>query len=161
VKTHLEPFTIAALALQAPDAKLPVVPITLGNLYRIFSDPSIEESVRHTVHDSLEKCWAKADQEVFIAALLLHPYIRGRCLASGLSFLTPAGLYGIIKRVYERVMQVTPELELHQAFRDYMSNVNEFSPEEMMLDDMKAMYEAAVCRRDCHNVNLQLTPLIG
>jgi hypothetical protein len=154
VKTHLEPFTIAALALQAPDAKLPVVPITLGNLYRIFSDPSIEESVRCTVHDSLEKRWAKADQEVFIAALLLNPYIRGRCLAGGSSFLTPAGLYGIIKRVYERAMRATAELELHQAFRDYMSHANEFSREEMMLDDMTAMYEAAVCQYDCHEVTL-------
>jgi hypothetical protein len=41
-------------------------------------------------------------------------------------------------------MQVVAELELHQAFRDYMSNAHEFSPEEMMLDDMKAMYKAAV-----------------
>jgi hypothetical protein len=145
VKIHLEPFTIATLALQAPDAKLPVVPITLGNLYHIFSDPSIEASIRHTVHESLEKCWAKADQDFFIAALLLNPYIHGRCFASGLSFLTPAGLYGIVKRVYERVMQVTAELELHQVFQDYMSNSNEFSLEEMMLEDMKAMYEEAVC----------------
>lgn len=124
MKTHLEPFTIATLVLQAPDAKLPVVPITLGNLHRIFSDPSIEASVRRTVHESLEKRWAKADQDVFIAALLLNPYIRGRCFANGSSFLTPAGLYGIVKRVYERVMRVVAELELHQAFRDYMSNAH-------------------------------------
>jgi hypothetical protein len=144
VKTHLEPFAIATLALQAPDTKLPVVPITLGNLYRIFSGPNVDENVRCTVHESLEKRWAKADQDVFIAGLLMNPYICGRCLASGSSFLTPAGLYGIVKRVYERVMKRPAGLELHQAFRDYMTNANEFSPAGMVLEDMKAMYEAAV-----------------
>lgn len=144
VKTHLEPFTIATLVLQAPDAKLSAVPLTLGNLYRIFSDPNVEPRVRSVVHDSLEKRWAKADQDVFIASLLMNPYIRGRSFASGSSFLTPAGLYAIVRRVYERVMRVPAGLELHQAFRDYMVNANEFSPEDMMLSDMKAMYEAAV-----------------
>jgi hypothetical protein len=144
VKIYLEPFTIATLVLQGPDAKLPVVPLTLGNLYHIFSSPDVEANVRDTVHGSLEKRWAKADQDVFIAALLMHPYIRGHCLASGSSFLTPAGLYGILKQVYERVMRRPAELELHQAFRDYMAWEKEFAQAEMMLDDMKAMYAKAV-----------------
>ena len=93
----------------------------------------MDENVRRTVHESLEKRWAKADQDVFIAGLLMNPYIRGCCLASGSSFLTLAGLYGIVKRVYERVMKRSAGLELHQAFRDYMTNVNEFSPAGMVL----------------------------
>jgi hypothetical protein len=72
VKTHLEPFTIATLALQAPDAKLPVVPITLGNLYRIFLDPSIETSVRHTVHESLEKRWGAGQRQTKMFSLRLY-----------------------------------------------------------------------------------------
>jgi len=144
VKTHLEPFTIATLVLQAPDAKLPVVPITLGNLYCIFSNSDLDVNVCNAVHESLEKRWAKVDQDVFIAALLMNPYIRGKCLGSGSLFLTPAGLYGIVKHTYEQVMRKAAELDLHQAFHDYMANANEFSAEDMTLDDMKAMYRQAV-----------------
>jgi hypothetical protein len=113
----------------------------------------VEANVRNVVHSSLEKRWAKADQDVFIAALLMNPYIRGCCLASGSSFLTPAGLYGIVKRVYERVMRQPAELELHLAFRDYMAWEREFSPTEMMLDDMKAMFANAV---SCSVIRLKL-----
>jgi hypothetical protein len=42
---------------------------TLGNLYRIYSDAQLEDAVQTKVLTSLEKRWAAADQETFIAAV--------------------------------------------------------------------------------------------
>jgi len=45
----------------------------------------------------LEKRWAAADQDVFIAAVVMNPYIRKQWFACGVQALTPSGLLGIVK----------------------------------------------------------------
>ena len=46
----------------------------LANLYRIYSnlDPVDDSDVRDEILDSLEKRWAAADQEPFIATVILN-----------------------------------------------------------------------------------------
>lgn len=81
--SHLEPLAIAANITQASNTRLYHVLTTLANLYRIYSNLSSAEDleVRDKVLASLEKRWAAADQDPFIAAVVLNPSLRGDFLA--------------------------------------------------------------------------------
>lgn len=55
--------------------------------------------------DSLEKRWAKADQDLHIGAFFLNPCLNSRLLNS--SVLSVAVLMGILRRLYERLFQAS------------------------------------------------------
>jgi hypothetical protein len=94
--------------------------LTLGNLYHIYSDPKLDEAIQNKILGSLEKHWAAADQDVFIAAVVMNPFIQKRWFASGVQALTPAGLLGIVKHVCARIFREEPEVEFSEAFMDYL-----------------------------------------
>ncbi|KAJ6482399.1 ribonuclease H-like domain-containing protein [Mycena vulgaris] len=75
IASDLKPLAIASNLLQAPTCRLDTVLLCLCNLHRIFSrnDDTIFKS---TVIKSLERRWAKTDQELMILAVFLNPYIR-------------------------------------------------------------------------------------
>ena len=93
--SHLEPLAIAANITQASNTRLYHVLTTLGNLYRIFSNLGLEDDVQPEVLASLEKRWAAADQDPFIAALILNPFLRGDFLGNHIG-LTPIGLCNML-----------------------------------------------------------------
>jgi hypothetical protein len=89
---------------------------------------------------SLEKRWAKADQQIFFLATYFNPYVRGRCFNR--SALTSATLWSIFLHVYKRIFDVTPNsVDCLRAFEDYGKGLKEFSSAGMSLDTVKAMFE--------------------
>lgn len=144
VKLVLEPLSIAANITQGSHTRLDHVLLTLGNLYRIYTDPTLDHGIRAGILGSLEKRWKQADQEVFIVALLLNPYLRGQCFNP--LALTERALYTIVERVFERLFSVPADLNFLKAFSDYFKNAasSEFSKESMSLDKMKALYDSTV-----------------
>jgi hypothetical protein len=118
---------------------------TLANLYRIYSNlDSIDDSdVRDGILHSLEKRWAAADQEPFIAAVILNPFLRGDFLGRHIS-LTPIGLCNMLKRLQLRVFRVEADGDFQAAFMDYYNKRNEFSPEAMALADWSNMAQKKV-----------------
>ena len=93
---------------------------TLANLYRIYSNlnPVDDSDVCDEILDSLEKCWAAADQAPFIAAVILNPYLRGDFLGRRDIALTPIGLCNMLKRLQWRMFRVEPEASFQAAFMD-------------------------------------------
>jgi hypothetical protein len=135
---------VANFITQSSDTGLHHILLTLGNLYHIYSDPKLDEAVQNKILGSLEKRWAAADQDVFIAAVVLNPYIRNRWFATGVQELTPVGLLGIVKRVCARVFREEPEIEFSEAFMDYLQQRGEFSDEWMQLSMWTDMFEKQV-----------------
>ncbi|KAH9023323.1 ribonuclease H-like domain-containing protein [Lactarius pseudohatsudake] len=135
--SHLEPLAIAANITQESDTRLYHVLTTLANLYRIYSNLSLTEDldVRDEVLASLEKRWAAADQDPFIAAVILNPFLRGDFLAHRHVALTPIGLCNMLKRLYSRVFRMDVDPDFQAAFMDYLNRREEFSPERMALVD--------------------------
>jgi hypothetical protein len=123
--------------MQGSNTRLDHVLTTLGNLYRIYSEENIDTEVREKVLESLERRWAAADQEPFIAAVVLNPFLRGRCLSRARPALTPAGLCAMLKRLHLRVFGKAVDSHFQAAFMDYYHEREEFSPESMVLDDWK------------------------
>jgi hypothetical protein len=144
VKDILEPFAIAANITQGPTTRLYHVILALGNLYRIFSDPKLDDALRDGVHASLEKRWAKADQDVFIACVVMNPYIRDRCFTRAIPELTCVGLYVIVKRVSERILRKPMGNAFYEAFMDYLQESNEFSSAWMQLNTLSELAKANV-----------------
>ena len=62
--------------MQAAHTHLDHVLLTLGNLFHIYSNPALDPQIWAAILGSLEKHWAKGDQDVFILAVFLNPYIQ-------------------------------------------------------------------------------------
>ena len=136
-------MAIAANVTQAAHTRLDHVLLTLGNLFYIYSDPTLDSQIWAGIQGSLEKRWAKADQDVFILAIFLNPYIRRQpfsCVA-----LTHANIYEIAARLLTCIFDQQPDLEFLKAFKDYMNDTGDFSSQIMGLDMMKKLYDERVC----------------
>ncbi|KAL6307742.1 ribonuclease H-like domain-containing protein [Sparassis latifolia] len=135
--THLEPLAIAANITQAPHTRLDHVLLTLGNLYRIYSSADTEDHVREKILGSLERRWKKADQDVFILAIFLNPYIQGRCFNR--AALTQAALIEITKCTFTRLFGEAPNSDFVVALIDYSKGRDIFTDQLMQLEYMKEM----------------------
>jgi hypothetical protein len=139
---HLEPLAIAANVAQASHTRLDHVLLMLGNLFRIYSDPSVEEHVQQSLHASLEKRWKAADQPVFILAIFFNPYIRSSCFNQ--SYLPRNLLYQMSRRMFERIYGREANLDFWQAYIDYDQSAGMFSESVMMLKESKEVHEREV-----------------
>jgi len=118
---------------------------TLANLYRIYSnlDPVEDSEIRDRILASLEKRWAAADQEPFIAAVVLNLYLRGDFFGRDIA-LTPIGLCNMLKRLQLRMFKVEADAEFQGASMDYYNKREEFGPEAMALVDWENIAQMKV-----------------
>jgi hypothetical protein len=131
----LEPLPIMAHVTQGSGTRLYHVLITLGNLFRIYSNPDLDTAVRDKVLGSLEKRWAAA---------VLNPYLQGKCFSRTIQALTPIGLCNLLKRLHLRVFRKEVDSKFQAAFMDYYYEREEFSPEWMQQDEWKENAKADV-----------------
>lgn len=143
IQAILEPLAIAANITQASHTRLDHVLLTLGNLFRIYTNASIDGPTRERILASLEKRWAQADQDIFIVAVFLNPYIRKHIFNP--AAVTESSLFSVVERVFERVFNRRADLDLLKAFTDYAKGTEEFSDREMHLDQMAEMHAQEVC----------------
>jgi hypothetical protein len=88
IKLHIEPLAIAVNVTQEANTRCDQVLVVLGNLTCHYveirtkdrtSPDAEDEDEDHPVTaiiDSIEKRWAKADHDLFIACAFLNPYIK-------------------------------------------------------------------------------------
>ncbi|KAH9941964.1 hypothetical protein B0H21DRAFT_751962 [Amylocystis lapponica] len=127
----LEPLAIAANVTQAAHTRLDHVLLTLANLFRIYSSTTVEPNVRDRITASLEKRWKAADQDVFIMAVFLNPYIRGHCFNR--ASLTSSAIISIAKRIFKRVFGVESEVDFVRGMVNYSTSMAEFTDEQLRL----------------------------
>ena len=144
IKEILEPLAITNNVTQARYTRLDHIGLALGNLYHIYNTPSLEAPIRNRILGSLKKRWCAADQDVFILAMHLHPWIRGRCFAKTLSRST---LYNMADNVFQRVFEEEPGLSLLWEFMDYCEGTGFYSDEGMRLAYWKQRHEDLVRQR--------------
>jgi hypothetical protein len=142
IQIILEPHAIAANVTQAAHTCLDHILLTLGNLFHVYSDPNLDPQIQTGILGSLEKRWAKANQDVFILAVFLNPYIRQQPFSH--VALTHANIYEITARLFMCIFDQQPNLQFLKAFEDYFNNTDDFSCRSMELDMMKSLYESWV-----------------
>lgn len=101
MERHLKPLAVAANITQAAHCHLNTILLTFGFLvvqYRAMTDA--EDLVGCiAILKSLEKHWLAADQDVFIATVIVNPFFRTTPFAPSLHFIIthikslPASLY--------------------------------------------------------------------
>ncbi|EUC55842.1 DUF659 family protein, partial [Rhizoctonia solani AG-3 Rhs1AP] len=141
LKLYLEPLAIAANVSQASSTRLDHILIELGRLYHAFSQLGFNPKIREIVLESLERRWGKADQDPFILAVFLNPFIRGRLFSRENTLLNRSGVYGVVKRVFRRIFRKENDLELYKAFLDYYEFRNEYSPDRWDYREQHAVHE--------------------
>jgi hypothetical protein len=93
-----------------------------------------------TKSTSLER-WKNTDQDLFISALLMNPFIRDKCFAGDQIKLSRVGLY---KCVAEQTLRVMTGAEFHSALMDYLNDSADFLRGYMQVDFIKEFYEQQV-----------------
>jgi len=101
MKHHLEPLTIATNITQASFCCLDQVLMTFSHVvmqYQSMTDPEDVEGCTAII-ESIEACWVIADQEIFIAAVVLNLFYQSTPFAS-LQFLTNAGIQSMLGHLW-------------------------------------------------------------
>ena len=128
MKRHLEPLAVATNITQASFCRLDQVLMTFGHLvmqYQSMTDP--KDVVGCTaIIESIEARWATADQEIFIAAVILNPFYQNTPFAT-LQFLTNAGIHSMLGRLWQRFFEEEPPPEFHQQINGYLHGTNLFT----------------------------------
>jgi hypothetical protein len=142
--THLEPLTIASNLTQAENTCLDHVLLTLSNLFRIYDDTGdADHDIKNGIQASLEKRWAKADQDPFILTIFFNPYIHADLFNRKIIQFMPASMYGIVKCVYKCIFRTEPDFDLHAACLDYYKCREEFS-DDAVHDELEGTANAKV-----------------
>jgi hypothetical protein len=127
MKRHLEPLAIAANITQASFCRLDEVLLTFGFLvmqYQAMTDPDDLVGCAAVIA-SIERRWAKADQEIFIAAIILNPFYQSAPLAP-LPFLNNAGISALLRRLWQRFYVNPPPADFFIHLNDYLRGTGFF-----------------------------------
>ncbi|PCH37394.1 hypothetical protein WOLCODRAFT_84289, partial [Wolfiporia cocos MD-104 SS10] len=120
VQCHLQPLAIAVNTTQANNARLDTILLTLGHLYHLFSDPAYEAE--------------QTDQDIFILAVVLNPYLRTKCFCQDNAAVTEALLSAMLEWCYKRMLSMNADIYLFQSFTNYLHYLGKFSEDHMALE---------------------------
>jgi hypothetical protein len=126
--------------------------LTLANLYRIYSLDNddydyvieVDDEVRDCLLGSINKRWLKSDQDSFLLAVILNPYIRTSLFKRTFTFATPSGVYSLVKRMWTRFFPKKYDAFLFEAVGDYCRREGAFSDDDMHLEDRLEAAESQV-----------------
>ena len=111
----------------------------------------LEDAVQENVLASLEKCWAAADQDSFIAAIILNPFLCGKCFSHANAVLTPIGLCNMLKHLHLHIFRCEVDSQFQSAFMDYYNGHAEFSNGFLALQSWEDIARTQVSLRViCH-----------
>ena len=111
----------------------------------------LEDAVQENILASLEKRWAAANQDSFIAAVILNPFLRGKCFSRANAVLTPIGLCNMLKRLHLRIFRCEVDSQFQSAFMDYYNSRAEFSDGFLALQSWEDIARTQVSLRViCH-----------
>lgn len=136
---------MAANVTQSDCARLDIVLITLANLYHYFATaPNLDAAAAAAVLASLERRWAKADQDIFLLALVFNPYVRVSCFAEDSPFRVPGKIYELAKSAFRRFYNMEPGMNFQNELTDYLQGVGLWTEEGMQLSERELQAKAEV-----------------
>ena len=156
MRRHLKPLAIAANISQAAQIHLYQILLIWGLLHLRYSQLVAADDlpVRTAITNALEAHWKKADQDAFIAALILNPFHKIRPLKAQNSF-TLGGVYALLSRLWERFYtERVPVVELWDDVRAYLTESDHFADMQRWQEPVRARAEATVSSHPFLTVNL-------
>ena len=97
MQLHLQPLAIAANLTQGSFCRLDEVLLVFGYLFNQFAglNDLQDNLLKHAVLNSIELRWSKCEQDVFIAAAILNPFLKIKPFKP-LSIFTNAGIDNLL-----------------------------------------------------------------
>jgi hypothetical protein len=142
VKVYLEPLAIAANITQAAFCRMDQVLLSFGFLVMQYQSLTDDPVAQKAVIDSLEMRWKKADQELFIASVLVNPFYRAEPFAAT-RFMNIAGICALLTRVWRRLNNVTSNPP-----QQFMEHVTDFLRGEGHFQDLATQLQVEVGHTD-------------
>ena len=101
MKLNLEPLAIAANVTQAAFCRFDTVLLTFGFLVMQYEQTMDEAdcTASKSIISSLEKHWMVADQDIFIATVIVNPFFRADPFARHSRFVV-AGIIELLACLY-------------------------------------------------------------
>ena len=103
--------------------------------------------------ESLETRWAKIDQDVFLMAVVLNPYLRLSRFNHENRFLTEVSLWITFRRVYSRMLGEESNSELANNFTEYVHRLGEWYDGSVVLKDISTRAAKDVSFTNLKGVN--------
>ena len=136
VAAHLEPLAIATNVLQMSRARMDHVLLLLANLYHTYKGDGMEPDVQAHMLSRLELRWKNgADQDLFILATILNPYIRRTIFNR--EVLSNQDIENMAKRTFKRLFLHEPDPSFSEALQDYLEGEGDYSAASMDLDSQE------------------------
>ncbi|KIY49894.1 hypothetical protein FISHEDRAFT_31177, partial [Fistulina hepatica ATCC 64428] len=153
IKMFLEPLALAANITQAGHCRLDSVLLTFGYLMMVYTKRAEfhdrDPHALQVILASIERRWAKSDQDVFIAAVLLNPFIRASPFASIPERFGLANVYLLLVHLFERFFMTPAPSVLLTEVQDYFAESGQFSALQPMIHSQEAL---------CANENVSPDP---
>ena len=156
LKKQLEPLALAANITQLANVHLDQVLIIFGLLYKEYQALLAKDNSPETrflvqcIIDSIEKCWAKSEQEAFIAALFLNPVYKLGPFAE-VDFTTLAGILHLLKKLYVRFfceLTVAKDQQMYDELQDYLHDTGRFKGSAALVKNMCVQGAPRMLTRD-------------
>ena len=93
--------------------------------YREMTDLDDHQGAQ-VIMNSIEKCWAAADQEIFITAVILNPFYHNSPFAP-LHFLNNAGIHALLNCLWRCFYNEDPLAALSQQIAEYLQQTGLFA----------------------------------
>ena len=131
ITVYLEPLAIAANITQASFCRLDQVLLTFGTLRHDFQAlydkaDTAEKVGCQAIIDSLELRWSQADQELFIAAIILNPIYQSSPLAKKPCF-NLASLDSLLLALYRRFFGTVPTHQFLTELANYLHKTDMYT----------------------------------
>ena len=119
--------------------------VTLVILYHKFCDSTLDSSICEAACKSLEKHWKKADQDIFLLAVVLNPYLRVSCFSERSPYRNFPNVWHLFQKVFLRLYGIEPNLEFRSTLQEYVSEIGGWSALDMGLDQYMEQAKREVC----------------
>ncbi|EPQ58521.1 hypothetical protein GLOTRDRAFT_37090 [Gloeophyllum trabeum ATCC 11539] len=128
VKFHLQPLAIAANVTQSVHCRLDEVLLTFAFLVKQYLEQPVEdEAVKHVVINSLKTRWGKTDQDVFIATVILNPFVKTGAFKQ-IRIFTRAGIAILLHHLWHHFYpDTTVSSTLKTEIDNYLDNKGQYS----------------------------------
>ena len=146
VVRHLRPLGIAANITQSSFCRVDTVLLTFGHLvatYRKMNDPEDLPGC-NAIIKSIERRWSKADQEIFIAAVILNPFYQTSPFAQ-IPQLRTAEIIAMTTRLWKRFFRTDAPPNFALDLLDYLGKKGEYKNLDIMLNVERNRADKIVC----------------
>lgn len=128
MKSDLEPLAVAANVTQAAFCRLDTVLLTFGFLIMQYQKMATggNHIASTAIIASLEKRWMAADQDIFIATVIVNPFFRAVPFARHSRFVV-SGIIILLESLYTRFFQERPPFSFSTELRDYLRAEGQYS----------------------------------